>query len=139
MTKLDGLKQQNVFSCNYGGRNLFKKYLFMYFNWRIIALQYFDGFAIHQYESIIGPLHAEAPSHLPLHPVPSSRLSQSMAFCALLPTPNSLREIPPSTESYKQWIIYKYSLHSLWKELKEQYQSSGYFLFSATWNFNLIA
>ena len=32
----------------------FSKYKFIYFNWRLITLQYCIGFAIHQHESAIG-------------------------------------------------------------------------------------
>ena len=35
---------------------LFLKYKFIYFNWRLISLQYCIGFAIHQYESAMGVL-----------------------------------------------------------------------------------
>ena len=31
--------------------SFFKKYKFIYFNWRLITLQYCTGFAIHQHES----------------------------------------------------------------------------------------
>ena len=33
---------------------LFFKYKFIYFNWRLIPLQYCIGFAIHQHESAMG-------------------------------------------------------------------------------------
>ena len=33
---------------------LFFKYKFIYFNWRLITLQYCIGFAIHQHESATG-------------------------------------------------------------------------------------
>ena len=52
--------------------------LINYFNWGIITLQYYDGFAIHRHESATGAhvsLHPEPPS--PLHP---SGLSQSTRF-----------------------------------------------------------
>ena len=39
----------------------FKKKLFIYFNWRIITLQYFDGSAMYQHESAIG-IHVTRPS-----------------------------------------------------------------------------
>ena len=32
----------------------FKKYKFIYFNWRLVTLQYCIGFAIHQHESATG-------------------------------------------------------------------------------------
>ena len=51
----------------------FFKYKFIYFNWRVITLQYFDVFVIYQHESAIGihvyP-HPEPPSHLPPYPIP---------------------------------------------------------------------
>ena len=34
--------------------SFFKKYKFIYFNWRLITLQYCIGFAIHQHESTTG-------------------------------------------------------------------------------------
>ena len=51
-------------------------------NWRIITLQYCDGFAIHQHESTRG-IHVSPPSWIPLPPLSSphpSRLSQSIGF-----------------------------------------------------------
>ena len=48
-----------------GVLTFFLKYKFIYFNWRLITLQYCIGFATHQYESATGP-----PSHLPPHTIP---------------------------------------------------------------------
>ena len=51
----------------------FKKYKPIYFNWRLITLQYFYGFChtftwiSHGYTCVP---HPELPSHLPLHPLP---------------------------------------------------------------------
>ena len=46
---------------------------FIYFNWRLITLQYYIGLAIHQHESATGIhvfLHPEPPSHLPPRTIP---------------------------------------------------------------------
>jgi len=47
----------------------FFKYKCIYFNWRLIILQYCVGFAIHQHESATG-IHRCSPSQTPLPPPP---------------------------------------------------------------------
>ena len=61
-------------------RSSFFKFKFIYFNWRVITLQYCIGFAIHQHESTTGIhvfpiLNHPPPSSLPIHTIPLGHLS----------------------------------------------------------------
>ena len=62
----------------------FFQYKFIYFNWRLITLQYCISFAIHQHESTMGA-HPEHPSHFPPHTIPlghPSALAPSIEYRA---------------------------------------------------------
>ena len=67
--------------------SLLEKFFFklIYFNWRIIILQYCDGFPyinVNGPQAHICPHHPELPSHLPSHPVPLV-CPRALTLCAL--------------------------------------------------------
>ena len=77
---VDGHIQAHLKSGKKFPRNLTRLVFFFFFNWRIITLQYCDGFCHtsvwigHKYTL---PLHPEPSSHCPLHPIPLGIESRS--------------------------------------------------------------
>ena len=81
----------------------------IYFNWRLINLQYCSGFAIHWHESAMG-VHVSPilnpPSHLPPHPIPQGHPSA--------PAPSTLSHaLNLDWRSVSHMIIYMFQCYSL--------------------------
>ena len=87
---------------------IFLFFKFIYFNWRLITLQYSIGFAIHWHESSMG-VHVfpilNPHSHLPPHPIP---LGHSSA-----PAPSTLYHASNLDWQFISYvIIYMFQCHS---------------------------
>ena len=77
---------------------LFFKYKFIYFNWRLITLQYCIGFAIHQHESATG---------IRVFPIPNPPLSTlPISYLWVVPVHQpQATSVMHQTYSFKQLVL----------------------------------
>ena len=88
---------------------LFFYYKLIYFNWRLITLQYCSGFAIHWHGSTMGvhvfPILTPLPPPIPSHPIPLGHPSA--------PAPSTLYHASNlDWRSVSYMIIYMFQCHS---------------------------
>ena len=98
---------------------LFFKITFIYFNWRLITLQYCIGFAMHQHESAtsihVFPIPNPSPSSLPIPSlwVASVHQPQASSIMHLAPSVKNTKAIKSYHLNYPFLFLY-ISVSSMW-------------------------